>query len=156
MEIHALSLVLNEKDLDALAARHLPEDQPVEELRFRVTPEGLYVSGEYPLFLRVAFETLWELGVRDGDVTARLLRFKALGLPVPVFKSMLLKILGEGTGKHDWLELQDDTVRIRVDQLLAREGVPLRTNLTAVRCQGQDLVIEAGRPAPSLRMAGGG
>jgi hypothetical protein len=145
MEIQALRLLVTEKALNDLAVRHLPDDQPVEELRFRLTPEGLQVSGEYPLFLRVSFETQWELGVRDGDITARLTRFKALGLPVPVFKSALLKIIKDAVGKEDWLRFDgDDTILVLVDRLLAEQGIPLRTNLSAIRCQEGSLVLEAG------------
>jgi hypothetical protein len=151
MEIEALTLRVTEKDLNDLAARHLPDDQPVEELRFRLTPEGLHATGEYPLFLRVTFETVWELGVRGGDVTARLARFKALGLPVPVFKSVLLKILKEAAAKEDWLQFEgDDQVVVKVDRMLELEGVPLRTNLTAIRCQDGSLVVEARSPSAPL------
>lgn len=148
MEIQSLKLLVTDQDLNELAARHLPADQPVEELRLRVSPEGLHVSGEYPLFLRVSFETQWELGVRAGNVTARLRHFKALGLPVPVFKSVLFKILRDAVAKEEWLEFADDeTIVVQVDRLLAREGVPLRTNLQRIRCQDQRLVVEAGAVA---------
>jgi hypothetical protein len=144
MEIQALRLLVTEKALNELVARHLPDDQPVEELRFRLTPEGLHVSGEYPLFLRISFETHWELGVRDGNVTARLKRFKALGLPAPVFKSVLLKVLRETAGKESWLRFDgEDTILVLVDRLLAEKGIPLRTNLSAIRCQEGSLVLEA-------------
>jgi hypothetical protein len=144
MEIQALRLFLTERDLNDLAARHLPADQPVEELRLRLTPEGLQVSGEYPLFLRVRFDTHWELGVRAGNVTARLTRFKALGLPVPVFKSVLLKLVKEVAGQADWLHLDgDDMVVVNVDRLLELQGVPMRTNLASMRCQDQGLTVEA-------------
>jgi hypothetical protein len=144
MEIQALTLLITEQDLSDLAARHLPADQPVEELRFRLTPEGLHVSGEYPLFLRVSFEMRWELGVCGGRVTARLVHFKALGLPVPVFKGMLLKFLREAVRNEEWLQIEgDDTVVVQVDRLVRDRGVALRTNLTAIRCLDQALMVEA-------------
>jgi hypothetical protein len=144
MEIQALTLRVSEKSLNDLAARHLPEDQPVEELRFRLTPEGLHITGEYPLFLKVAFETRWELGVRAGRVTARLASLKALGLPVAIFKSVLLKLVHEAAGHEDCLQLEDETFIFDVDRWLAAEGIPLRTNLMAIRCQEQSLIVLAG------------
>jgi hypothetical protein len=154
MEIQALTLAVSEKDLNDLAARHMPEALPLEELRFRLTADGLQVSGEYPLFLRVTFETHWQLGVRDGDVTARLVRFKALGLPVPVFKSVLLKLLKEAARKEDWVHFDgDDTVVVRVDRMLEGEGFPLRTNLCSIRCHDQGLVVEARAPGLAARSA---
>jgi hypothetical protein len=148
MEIQALTLFITEQDLNDLAARHQPDDSPVEDLRFRVTAEGLHISGEYPLFLKVTFETLWELGIRDGHVTARLARLKALGLPITVFKSMLLKLVQEAAGKGDWLHVEDETIIVNLDRWLVKEGVPLRTNLSAIRCQEQSLVVVAGRAQP--------
>jgi hypothetical protein len=144
MEIQALILTLTEKDLNDLAARHLPDDLPVEELRFRLTPEGLQVSGEYPLFVRVSFETRWELGIRGGNVTARLAHFKALGLPVSIFKGMLLNLLRDSLTRKDWFQVDgEDTVVVHVDRWLQREGVPLRTNLTAIHCSDKSLAVES-------------
>src|SRR5262249_52913881 len=131
-----------EQDLNELVARHLPPDQPVEDVRLRVAPEGVYVSGVYPLFVNVAFETLWELGVRGGRATARLAGFKALGLPAMVFKSMVMKVIEDAAQTEDWLQVEDSTVLADVERLL-RNRVPVRANLTAVRCDAGRLVIES-------------
>jgi hypothetical protein len=156
MEIQALTLVLAEKDLNDLVVRHQSEDLPVEELRFRLTPEGLQVSGEYPLFMRVSFEMRWELGIHNGNVTARLTYFKALGLGVPVFKEMLLKLLRESLARKDWFQLEgEDTVVVHVDRWLAKEGVPLRTNLTSIRCLDQVMIVEARADGPRQQQSFG-
>jgi len=149
MEIQALTLTLTEQDLNDLAAHHLPEDMPVEELRIRLSPDGLHLSGEYPLFLRVSFETRWELGVRDGLVTARLAHFKTLGLPVPILKGMLLGILREALAKKEWFQLDnDDGVVLNVDRWLQEEGVTLRTNLTGIQCLDRTMTVQAKAKGP--------
>jgi hypothetical protein len=144
MEIQVLALLVTEKDLNDFVARHM-RDQPVENLRFRIAPEGLHVTGEYPLFFKVHFETLWELGLRGGDVTLRLVTVKAMGLPGTAFKSTLLKMMTDGA-KKDWLRLEDDTVVVQVDRALVSEGVALRTNLKAIRYTPQGFLVEAKAP----------
>jgi hypothetical protein len=143
MEIQALTLLVTDQDLNELSARHLPKDQPVENLRFHISPEGVHVTGEYPLFLRVAFKTLWELGVRGGEVTARLARFKALGMPLAVFRSLLLKLATDAAGNQDWLRMDNDTLLLQVDRALQAEGYPVRTNLTRIECREGSLIVEA-------------
>jgi hypothetical protein len=144
MEIQALTLLVTDQDLNELAARHLPADQPVENLRFRITSEGVHVSGEYPLFLRVSFRTLWELGVRGGEVTARLAHFKALGMPLAVFRSLLLKLVTDAAGNQDWLRMDHDTLLLHVDRALLAEGIPVRTNLTRIECRDGSLIVQGG------------
>ena len=43
------------------------------------TPEGVHVSGEFPLFVPVSFKCLWELGVRQGKLAGE--RLAARGGP---------------------------------------------------------------------------
>ena len=50
-------------------------------LRVRLSPAGLAITGVYPLFINVHFETLWQVGLDKGQVTARLHHFKAMGVP---------------------------------------------------------------------------
>jgi hypothetical protein len=143
MEIQSLKVLITEQDLNSWVAQSLPKDQPVEDLQIRLVPEGLVVSGVYPLFVNVSFESHWELAVRDGLVTAKLSRAKALGLPVTVFRSVVTRALAEAVGHAKWLRIDDDTVVLDVDALLAENGVTARTNLTAVRCQSAALIVEA-------------
>src|SRR5260370_36414069 len=103
MESQALRLLVTEQDLNDLLAKHLPDDQRLENLKVRIAPEGVTVTGEYPLFVRVAFETLWEPGTQAGKVTARLAGLKAMGLPATVFKGTVLKAIEEAVQKEAWL-----------------------------------------------------
>jgi hypothetical protein len=146
MEIQTLRLLVNEKDLNELLAEHMPDDQPLENLTIRVASNGVTVSGEYPLFVRVAFETLWEPGIQAGKVTARLAGLKAMGLPATVFKGTVFKAIEEAVQKEPWLAFDADTIVVDVDALLAGEGIPVKTNLTTVRCQAGLLVIESAAP----------
>jgi hypothetical protein len=143
MEIQALKLLVTEQDLNEIIRKHLPDDQPLENLQIRVAPEGVYVTGEYPLLFRVGFETMWELEIQGGKLLARLAALKAMGLPATVFKSAVLKAIEEAVQKEDWLAFDADTIVVDVDRLLAGEGIRAKTNLNAVRCQAGALLIES-------------
>jgi hypothetical protein len=144
MEIQQLALVVTDRDLNDLARKHFPDDLPIEKLDLQLTPEGLSVSGEFPLFVPVNFHTLWELGVRQGKVTARLVNLRAFGLPATVFKSMVLKGIAEAARKVQGLECDADFIIADVDRLAAREGVTLRSNLQTIRCEAGKMVVTSG------------
>jgi hypothetical protein len=145
MHIQTLKLLVSEQDVNDLA-RHLPDDQPLENLTIHLAPEGVTVKGEYPLFVRVAFETVWELGVQGGKVVARLADLKAMGLPAVVFKGTVLKAIEEAVQKEPWLSFNDEAITLDVDRLLAERGMPLTTNLSAIRCEAGLLIVEAAAP----------
>jgi hypothetical protein len=146
MEIQALKLLVTDQDLTQLITKFLSADQPLENLKIRVAPEGVYVSGDYPLFVRVAFETLWEPGIQAGKASARLASLKAMGLPAMVFKGAVIKAIEEAVQKETWLAFDVDTISVDMDQLLAKEGLTARTNLRAIHCLAGALLIEAGAP----------
>src|SRR5438105_10667026 len=106
MEIYALKVSLSEQDLNDLLKKHLPADQPIEDLAVRVSPKGLIISGVYPLFIHVHFETQWELGLDKGQVTARLAHFKAMGVPGNIFKSAIVKMIEDVAGAEEWVRIQ--------------------------------------------------
>jgi len=142
MDIHSLRLTVSEEDLNQLAARNL-RDQPIEDISFRVATDGIHIKGVYPLFINVSFETHWELGVQAGKITARLAGLRAFGVPGNVFKSAILKLLADAAQKHDWLRIENDIIFAEVERLLAKNGVTVQTNLTAVTCQEGTIVIES-------------
>jgi hypothetical protein len=143
MEIQALKLLVTEHDLNEVALRQLALGQEVRKVRVRLAPEGAYVTGVYHMLINVSFETFWELTVADGKLQARLSSFKALGIPVSLLKSMIMTAIRDAVGEEDAVEVNEEVVRLDVERLLAREGIPVRTNLKAVRCQAGQLVIEA-------------
>jgi hypothetical protein len=145
MEILALKLFLTEGEINGLIQKFLPEPGAVENLRVRLTPEGVVVQGDYPtLLVKMAFETLWEVGVAAGEVEARLTSVKVAGLPAGMLRGVLLKVLRDVTAGEAGLEVQDETVRVNVEEMLWAKGLPVRVRLTAVRCSIGTLVIEAG------------
>ena len=93
MELHALRLSLTEQDLNDLLRKYLPKDVEVEDLRVKLSTQGIHVTGIYPFFIPVHFETIWEVGVETGHATARLASFKAMGVPGNIFKSAVVKIV---------------------------------------------------------------
>jgi hypothetical protein len=144
MEILALRATISEQALNDLATRRLPRNLPVEELRFEVIPEGLIVRGEYPLLVKVRFETLWQLSVSEGKVLARLARLHTLGMPMGPLKGMVLDLIATTLRKEEGLHVDEDAIIVDVERLLAREGLTARLNLTAVRCQAGAILLEAG------------
>jgi hypothetical protein len=144
MEIHALTLHITEHDLNAIAARALAKEEQVREVRLRVLPEGLHVSGVYPTpFMSVRFETLWELSARVGKIGVKLASVKALGLPVSMLRSAIMTALAEAAGTGNGLHVNGDQLLFDPDHLLSTHGLISRTNLTIVRCETGIVVIEA-------------
>jgi hypothetical protein len=144
MEIHALKLLITEHDLNAIAGRALAKEEQVREVRLRLLPEGLHVSGVYPTpFMSVRFETLWEPAVRAGKIGIKLVSVKALGLPVSMLRAAIMTALADVAGKGNGLHVEGDQLLFDPDQLLASHGLIGRTNLTMVRCEVGLLVIEA-------------
>src|SRR5436305_3419455 len=95
MEILALQVRVTEDDLNEALRRHVPPNQPVEDLRIGLPGSVLVVTGVLPLFINVKFETRWELSILQGRLHARLAQFKAMRIPANIFKSAVLKILEE-------------------------------------------------------------
>lgn len=144
MEIHALRISLAESDVNALARNKLPKDAPVEKLEVQFAPEGVTVKGVYPLFVNVNFEAQWELGVKDGRLSARLISLRAMGMPGNIFKSALMKVIADAAKKNEGVSVEDDIVLVDLDKMLAREGISAGTHLKSVACQTGQIVIEAG------------
>ena len=144
MEIHALKLSLSEQDINDLLRKHLPADQPIEDLAVRLSPHGLTVSGIYPLFINVHFETLWKIGLDGGQVTARLDHFKAMGVPGNIFKSAIVKMIEDLAGAEDWLRVQGDTLWVDVDRCIGKYAFTARTDLKLLDCQAGQLLVQGG------------
>jgi len=147
MEIHSLRASISEKDLNDLVARHVPDDQPIEDVKVRINADGVHLSGVYPLFVNVKFESHWKLDIRAGKVTATLAGFKAMGIPGNVFKSAILKFIAEAAKGEPWLQVEEDTILVDVDGILLKNGLNARMNLARVICQDGVVVIESGAGA---------
>jgi hypothetical protein len=158
MEIQALRLLLTEQDLHRFT-RGSQNTLAVRDLRLRIAPEGLHVAGTYPTsFLDVPFATLWHLSVRAGKLAARLVRIQTGNgdgdFALEVFslispgavRATLMHAIGRALQGEEGLHVEGETVLVDPDRIAARRGLPVRTNLTAVRCGDGCLVLEAASP----------
>jgi hypothetical protein len=145
MELQSLKLLITDDDLMHLAALHLPKEAPAEDLRVGVTEEGVVVSGSYPLLvLKVTFETVWSLLVVDGQAEARLTSLRVAGLPAGKFKGLVLNMLRDELDHKPGITIVEEGVRLDVDAIARREGIPLRLNLKALRCEPGRITVLAG------------
>jgi hypothetical protein len=148
MEIQVLNLVVGEDEINQLLAEYLPDDLPVEKLHVRLSSEGIHLSGEYPaLMLKMPFETRWEVSASGSSVQLRLASITVVGLPAGILRGFLLKSIKEAAAKEAGISVQEDEVRIDVEEALRARKVTLRANLTAIRCGPEGLVVEASRSA---------
>jgi hypothetical protein len=146
MEIQTLKLFLTEEEVNGLARRFAPDTGSIENLRIRLTPEGVVVQGEYPtMVMRVRFETLWEPQGAGPEVVARLATVRVSGLPAKLLRGALLKMIRDAVGEQIGVRVGDDGVRVHLEEIARAHGLPLRINVTAVRCSIATMVIEAGK-----------
>src|SRR3954447_26776962 len=108
MEIHSLHVLLTEQDLNELAQKHVPQDAPVDDLRVRLSPEGVHVTGTYPFFINVKFETIWQVKAAEGKLVAQLTKFRAMGVPGNIFKSAIMKVIEDMAKSHTWVRVAGD------------------------------------------------
>jgi hypothetical protein len=147
MDILALRLLVRENEVNELLPTLIPTEAAVQNLRVRLTPEGLVVQGEYPTFMvKMAFETLWQLSVAAGVVHARLASVKVAGLPATLLRGVLLKVLRDVTAQHAGLRVDGETLCIDVSQALKARKIPANLQVTSLHCGAGEALIEAGLP----------
>jgi hypothetical protein len=145
MDIQALKVVLTEDEANALIAEFLPKDTPVENVRVRLTSEGITVQGEYPVMLmKMAFEALWEVTGSGSELRARLASAKVAGLPAGMLRGVLFKAIRDAATREPAVQVEDEAVRVNLTELEPIKPLKLRLNLTSVRCTDKLLTIEAG------------
>jgi hypothetical protein len=159
MEIQALRLLLTEQDLYRFAVDGAGAHEAVRDLRLRIVPEGIHIAGTYPTSLMdIPFATLWHLSVRDGVLLARLGRMDTgngdsaldvFSLISPgAVRATVMGAIARALRGEDGLRVEGETVLVDLDRLAARRGLPLRTNLVAVRCGQGALIIESEAARP--------
>jgi hypothetical protein len=147
MEILALKLALTDEDLNNFIARHLGADQSVRDLKVRLTPQGVRVSGAYPVaFFNVRFDTLWALSVRGREVAAHLTDLQVAGAPAGMVRGTLMEMLAANLEHEEGIRVENETILVDVDALLSRLGLAARMNFTAIRCEVGRAVVEGGVP----------
>jgi hypothetical protein len=144
MEIHSLHVLVTEQDLNELAKKYTPKDMPAEDVRLRLSPEGVHVTGVYPFFISVKFETIWHLGVEQGKAVAQLTKFRAMGVPGNIFKSAIMKMVEDIARKEPWIRVAGDQLFVDLDHFCAQYLVPAKTHLKSIIVQTGLVVIEAG------------
>jgi hypothetical protein len=144
MEIHALKLIVSEQDLTRLASQAPLNGAPVRDLAVRITPEGVSIRGKYQAWVSVAFDTLWHTTVQGGKIRAQLTDVKVVGMPAAMVKGMLMDLIAESLALGSGLQAEGEILWIDLDVMLAQQGFPARTNLTAVHCALGLLTLESG------------
>jgi hypothetical protein len=148
MEIQRLQVLVTEQDLQDLARQHLPPEAAVEDLKIHIEPDGVHVKGVYQMFVPVSFEALWALGVDRGNPTAKLSKFRTMGMPANVLKSLIMNVIADAAKKVEWLHVAGDTAHVEINELIKGFGLNLQTHLTAIRCQTGSLVVDGGMAEP--------
>ncbi|MGH7825063.1 MAG: hypothetical protein ACREQ7_07785 [Candidatus Binatia bacterium] len=123
-------------------AKLIPPMEKIRDLRLKVIPEGISISGTYQTVIGISFETLWEVFVQESKVAARLQRLKTGGLRVGLLKSYILQAIASATSM---IEVEGETLLFDLDLLLKDQGLPLTSNLRSVHCSEGSLIIESGR-----------
>ena|SRR5271165_943079 len=142
MIIHSLKLSLLEQDLNELIRKHMPADQPIEDLKIQLSPQGLVITGVYPMFINVRFETQWSLGLEAGKITAKLDQLKAMGVPGNIFKSAISKMIEDVAKSEEWIQFQGDQLIVDLDAGLAKYAFVTKTNFKVLECRPGLIYLE--------------
>jgi hypothetical protein len=141
MEEAFLRFIATEDDLNRLLSRWLTPPSKLRDLSIEVIPDELLLRGVYETILRVPFKCFWKISVFDRRMVAELSNIKCVGVRLNLLKPY---VLNELVSNCNVLERRGESVFLDLDRLLAQMIVPIRTNLTSVRCGTGQLVIECG------------
>ncbi|HEY7427699.1 MAG TPA: hypothetical protein VH682_25945 [Gemmataceae bacterium] len=145
MEIHTLKLSVTEEELNSLVMELPSGKSAVENLRVRLTSEGIVILGDYPtMFMKMAFETLWVVRGIGSVVEARLASVRVSGLPAGMLRGVLLKTIRDLTAHEPGVRVEEETILVDLSKHTAVQRLRLRINLIGVSCSPEGLVIEAG------------
>jgi hypothetical protein len=156
MDIQALKLLISQQEINDIVAPMLPPNQQVRDVRVRLAPEGVTVTGVFdavinvpifgPKIISAPFETLWKVAVVSGKVAVRLNDVN-VGIPRvgDLLKGKIMDSINNFASQEDSLQISNDThtITLDLDRLLAKKGFPARTNLTAVWCNYGNIIIES-------------
>lgn len=143
MEILRLILRVTQDDVTHAISRWAGHSR-VEDLAVRLCEDGVRVNGRYKAVIAIPFETRWELSATSGRLTARLAEFKAGGFGFGPMKSMLMMGIRKATQRTLGIVVEDESVHIDADTVLAYARVPLTTRLRSLRTEDSQLFIECG------------
>jgi len=144
MEIQALRLVVTEVEANRLLNERAPKSGDIEDVQIRFAPEGVVVTGKTPaLFIKVGFETVWSLTAVDGLIETRLASLKVAGLPAGKFRGLLLKMARDAVAGRPGIVVEEEVIRVDVNEVLRARNIPVTVRPTAIRCTAGTLVVEA-------------
>jgi hypothetical protein len=144
MELHALRLSLTEQDLNDLLRKYIPKNIDIDDLRVKFSDLGVHVSGIYPFFFPVRFETIWEIGVEHGHASARLASIKAMGVPGNIFKSAVVKIVEDIAKQETGIRIVGDRVLADLELGCSKYAVLAHLHLKSISVKPGMLILEAG------------
>jgi hypothetical protein len=145
MEIQSLRMLLTEQDVNQLLKDHLPKEYAVENPRVNISEQGILFAGEYPtVFVKVPFETLWEMSVHNGLLLAKLTGLRVSGVPATMFRGVLLDVIQDAVAREGGVHLEDEIIHINLEEAARARKVPLRMKLKRVHHSDGVLLIEAG------------
>ena len=144
MELHALRLSLTEQDLNDLIRKYMPKNVDVEDLRVKFADKLIHVTGIYPFFFPVRFETIWEVGVENGHAAARLASFKAMGVPGNIFKSAVVKVVEDLAKQENWIRIVGDRFLADLELGCSKYAVLAHLHLKSITVQPGMMMLEAG------------
>lgn len=146
MEIQALRLRLTDDDVARLLPLVPEDDLPAQEIKVRLTADGVAVEGKYPtLMLAVPFRMVWKLEAAEGKVRARLVELDFYGLPAGPLRGVILALVRDEVARVPGATLQGEAVLFDPAPLLAKLPVPVAVTPTEVRHEEGALVVVAAR-----------
>src|SRR5262249_4110083 len=109
MEIQSLRVLLAEQDVNQLLQDHLPKEYAVENARVTISSAGILFAGEYPtVFVKVPFETLWEMAVVNGLLLAKLAAVKVSGVPATMFRGVLMDLIEDAVAREAGVHFENE------------------------------------------------
>jgi hypothetical protein len=146
MEIQSLKLFLTNADLCNLLLQNLPEQEGIEDLETRFTPQGVVVQARYyaGFGFRVPFETVWQVEPAASALRIQLTKLNVGGMPANLFQGTLLGMIRDAIANHPGLSMENDTLLVDIATLARSAGLELKICFTEVRLSIGTAVIEAG------------
>lgn len=144
MELHALKLSLTEQDLNEILRKYMPKDTSVEDLRVKFGDQSIIVTGIYPFFFPVRFETIWEVGVEQGHASAKLTSITAMGVPGNIFKSAVVKVVENVAKQENWIRIVGDRFLADLELGCSKYAVTAHLHLKTITVRPGLLMLEAG------------
>jgi hypothetical protein len=144
MHIQSLRLRVTDAHVHAMLAEFRPDGGPVEDLRVRLTAEGVVVEGAYRvLMMKLAFETVWAVTAAGPALVVQLANVNVFGLPAGVLRRALLGKIRDATASQPAIRVADNCLRVNLEELAQSRGAPLQINLTRVASGDGWLTVEA-------------